>query len=199
MFHPSWPDAGKSVHPKKDAGNEHCKLCGSVCQECGHSTKVHRLNGACYGSSHCLCGWTRDMNGRLSVKSTGEYADEGRIRTRPRNKGVKIGTGKRADILKIPCYFCGGKPESIDHFIARSRGGLNDRSNLVSACHVCNGMKGDKSYEELIEFCRQMETASTSSKSLRKIRTFMTWKEQAKKILAWHEKRIAARQQLPVV
>lgn len=197
MFHPIWPDGGGGLSPHKGSKKEHCKLCGSVCEECGHAMKVHRLNGACYGGSHCMCGWSRDMTGALVVKSTGENA--GDVRNRPRNKGAKIGVGKRADLLRIPCYFCGGKPESVDHFVARSKGGTSDRSNLVSACHTCNGMKGDKSYDELIVFCRQMETAVTASKSLRKIKTFMMWKEQAKKILAWHEKRMAARQQLPVV
>lgn len=179
------------MSPAKDDKKEHCKHCGPTCGECGHSMKVHRLNGACYGASHCMCGWSRDMTGALLVKQTGERAGDGSPRRR--NKGAKVGVGKRADLLKIPCYFCGGKAESIDHFIARSRGGTSDRSNLVSACHICNGMKGDKTYDELLVFCRQMETAVCRSGSLRRRATFLTWQDQAKKILAWHEKRISVR------
>jgi 5-methylcytosine-specific restriction endonuclease McrA len=161
------------------------------CQECGHSSVVHRSNGACY-SGTCLCGWVTDMNGAQYVKSSGQYAGECSP-VRKKNRGARVGPRTRGYLLKIPCYFCGGKAESLDHFVARSRGGSSDRSNLVSACLVCNGMKSDKSYDELIEFCRSMETAVLRKTALRHVRTFQQWKEQAKKILAWHEKRMGAK------
>lgn len=170
------------------------------CTGCGHSSVVHRLNGSCYGSIGCPCGWTKDENGELHVKSTEEYAAGIRhghsakaaifasSSSRKQSKGTKVAVYKRVDLLKIPCHFCGDKAESIDHLVASSKGGTSDRSNLVSACCLCNGMKGNKSYDEFLEFCRKMETAVTSSKSLRRIAVFLTWKEQSKKILAWHEK-----------
>jgi hypothetical protein len=105
-----------------------------------------------------------------------------------------VGLGTRIHLLKIPCFFCGKKAESLDHFIPRSRGGRSDRGNLVSACLVCNGMKGDKTYDELLVFCREMETAVLRKTALRHVRTFMAWKEKAKEILAWNEKRLAAKQ-----
>lgn len=163
------------------------------CQECGHSSAVHRRNGACHSSVSCLCGWSKVMDGAESVKRP--VPDDG---FRKRNKGARVGLGTRGHLLKIPCFFCGEKAESIDHFVARSRGGKSNRDNLVSACLVCNGMKGDKSYDELLEFCRSMETAVNRRTALRHVRTFLLWKEKAKKILAWHAKRIAAKQ-LPVV
>lgn len=76
---------------------------------------------------------------------------------------------------------------------------MSGPSNLVSACLVCNGMKGDKSYEELILFCRQMEHTVLRKKSLRSIRTFTQYKAKAVQILAWHTKRVAAKQPLPVM
>lgn len=186
MFHPIWDDqlGGLSVS-KAIREKPH------PCQECGHSSIVHRSNGACY-AGNCLCGWVTDMNGAQYVKSSGQYAGEC-APARKKNRGARVGPGTRGHLLKIPCYFCGGKPESLDHFVARSRGGSSDRSNLVSACLVCNGMKGDKSYDELIDFCRSMETAVLRKTALRHVRTFQQWKEQAKKILAWHEKRLGAK------
>lgn len=50
------------------------------------------------------------------------------------------------------CQFCGEKPSSdeisIDHLIARSRGGENSWTNMVLACFRCNRKKADKTPEE---------------------------------------------------
>lgn len=197
MFHPLWEDVGGVLSVAKEIRKK-----PQACQLCGHSSVVHRVNGACYSNSSCLCGWTRDVDGALRIKSTGEHAGECAIGSvgvdvvgpqggRCRKSGAKVGRGKRAELLKIPCYFCGGKPESVDHFAARSKGGLNDRSNLVSACHACNGMKGDKTYDELLVLCRQMEMAVSHRTALRRVRRLLLFKDQAKKILSWHEKRMA--------
>lgn len=137
------------------------------------------------------------MKGALSYASTGERADE--VSARKRNKGARVNPRKRDLILRIPCYYCGDKAESLDHFIARSKGGLSGQSNLVSACLVCNGMKGDKSYEELILFCQQMEEAVLRKTALRAVRKFTQYKAKAVQILAWHAKRVAAKQPLPVM
>lgn len=166
------------------------------CAACGHSSVVHRLNGACYGESHCLCGWSRGMNGETYVKATGEYV--GDVTPRKRNKGVRCSPKARERYMKIPCYFCGGKPETIDHFVARSRGGANDSSNFVSACVTCNGMKGDKSYDELLAYCVSLETAVNRKTALRSVIRFQRWKEQARRILSWHDKRMKSKQ-APVV
>lgn len=186
MIHPKWNDIlGEQAVSKAIREKPH------PCQECGHSSVVHRLNGTCHALS-CLCGWSRDMNGAVSPKA-GAYSTK-----RKKNRGARVGPGTRFHLLRIPCYFCGGKAESVDHFVSRARGGTSDRGNLVSACLACNGMKGDKSYDELIAFCRQMETAENHKNSLRAVRRFLLWKSQAKKILAWHENRMAAKK-VPVV
>lgn len=45
------------------------------------------------------------------------------------------------------CAYCGGRAPDVvlevDHIVPRSRGGTNDRSNLVSACFSCNRGKRD--------------------------------------------------------
>ncbi|HXX63687.1 MAG TPA: HNH endonuclease signature motif containing protein [Bacteroidota bacterium] len=112
---------------------------------------------------------------------------------RRRNKGVRIGSSRRRDLLRIPCYFCGEKATTIDHLLARSKGGTNGFDNLVSACALCNTMKSDKSYDELIAFCTALETATTQKRGLKALERFRLFKEQARKILEWHAKRLAAR------
>lgn len=39
------------------------------------------------------------------------------------------------------CQYCGGRAESIDHVIPRSRGGEHDWENVVAACRRCNTRK----------------------------------------------------------
>lgn len=48
------------------------------------------------------------------------------------------------------CRYCGasGVPLDCDHVIPLSRGGTNDKTNLVAACKPCNCSKGDKLVSE---------------------------------------------------
>lgn len=191
MFHPLWDDVGGQTSSAKEVSKkEHCKLCGKICELCGHSSVVHRANGTCH-AANCLCGWSKDMKGALYVKSTGEYAGEVNGISRRRNKGVHVSTSKRKAIFKDPCYFCGGEANTIDHMVARARGGTSDPSNLVPACAVCNCMKSDKSYDELIAFCNELQCMILRKNGLKAIQRFNLFKAQGQKILAWHEKRMA--------
>jgi len=48
------------------------------------------------------------------------------------------------------CQYCGAhsaKP-TIDHIIPRCKGGRNDWTNTVTACHGCNNKKGDRPLKE---------------------------------------------------
>lgn len=48
------------------------------------------------------------------------------------------------------CQYCGtGQNLTIDHVIPKSKGGTWDWMNLVTACNVCNGKKGEKSLKQL--------------------------------------------------
>ncbi len=42
------------------------------------------------------------------------------------------------------CQYCGGAAETIDHVLARSRGGGHTWDNVVAACRRCNLRKGDQ-------------------------------------------------------
>jgi 5-methylcytosine-specific restriction endonuclease McrA len=50
------------------------------------------------------------------------------------------------------CQYCGrrhkAKNLTLDHVFPRSRGGRDTWSNLVAACHSCNGLKGDRTPDE---------------------------------------------------
>jgi len=49
----------------------------------------------------------------------------------------------------MPCFYCGGEPNSVDHVVPRSRGG-KDGKNLVPCCFRCNQMKGNMTLEEFV-------------------------------------------------
>jgi 5-methylcytosine-specific restriction endonuclease McrA len=60
--------------------------------------------------------------------------------------GKWIKPKRRAQIIKRDdgmCVYCKGLGESLDHVVARERGGDNKSSNLVTACFRCNSRKGD--------------------------------------------------------
>ncbi|MGL6233800.1 MAG: HNH endonuclease [Segniliparus sp.] len=50
---------------------------------------------------------------------------------------------------KHRCVYCGGKPETIDHVVPRSRGGQHAWTNVVAACQKCNHKKGNRLLAEL--------------------------------------------------
>ncbi len=50
------------------------------------------------------------------------------------------------------CQYCGSQPGraelTVDHILPRSRGGLNNWENVVTACGPCNRRKGNRTPEE---------------------------------------------------
>lgn len=50
------------------------------------------------------------------------------------------------------CFYCGGTAETMDHMQPSSRGGTNEISNLIGACHRCNSEKGNATVAEYLEF-----------------------------------------------
>ena len=47
------------------------------------------------------------------------------------------------------CAYCGvDRPTTLDHVLAKARGGLTVRSNLVAACAMCNFKKGSVDFME---------------------------------------------------
>lgn len=61
---------------------------------------------------------------------------------------VRLGVFQRDDFT---CRYCGahGVQLECDHVVPLSRGGTNDRANLVTSCRDCNRKKADKTPEEM--------------------------------------------------
>jgi 5-methylcytosine-specific restriction endonuclease McrA len=47
------------------------------------------------------------------------------------------------------CAYCGGKADTVDHVVPRSRGGDHSWENCVAACSTCNHRKADRLLAEL--------------------------------------------------
>ena len=53
---------------------------------------------------------------------------------------------------KYECQYCGSKENlEIDHIIPLSQGGTNEDDNLITSCHRCNNLKGEKSLKDFIK------------------------------------------------
>lgn len=50
---------------------------------------------------------------------------------------------------RFRCAYCGGKAETIDHVVPRSRGGEHTWENCVACCADCNHRKADRLLNEL--------------------------------------------------
>lgn len=46
------------------------------------------------------------------------------------------------------CGYCGGRAETVDHVMPRSRGGGSTWKNLAAACRSCNNRKSNKTPHE---------------------------------------------------
>ena len=50
---------------------------------------------------------------------------------------------------KFACQYCGDKKDlTFDHLLPKSKGGITDWENVVTACSTCNVKKGGKLYEK---------------------------------------------------
>ncbi|WP_182357717.1 HNH endonuclease [Tomitella gaofuii] len=47
------------------------------------------------------------------------------------------------------CVYCGGRADTIDHVVPRSRGGGHSWENCVASCGACNRKKADRLLEEI--------------------------------------------------
>jgi 5-methylcytosine-specific restriction endonuclease McrA len=61
---------------------------------------------------------------------------------------VRAQAAPRAGRQYGPCFYCGGKADTLDHRMPRERGGSDRSENLVPACRNCNGQKGTLAVEE---------------------------------------------------
>lgn len=59
------------------------------------------------------------------------------------------------------CGYCGSYGTTVDHVIPTSKGGRNTWANTVTACNVCNQLKGDRTPAEARMQLRFKPTAPT--------------------------------------
>ena len=67
----------------------------------------------------------------------------------PRRRAVAV---TRRGVLRRDahrCAYCSGTATTVDHVVPRSRGGADAWENLVACCLRCNGIKGDRTPEEM--------------------------------------------------
>ena len=96
-----------------------------------------------------------------------------------RIKSLKLDEQAKEELYKIfkdcwntgfECLYCGRKMSlhfenehsfSIDHYLARSKGGKDTPDNLVFCCRICNFLKGNRSAEN---YLKDMERLITRKK-----------------------------------
>lgn len=76
---------------------------------------------------------------------------------------MSVSPKRRFAILRrddFRCRYCGRRAPNVelhvDHVVAKSRGGKDDRANLVTACVDCNlgkGAEDGRDLEQLVEQC----------------------------------------------
>ena len=124
-------------------------LWGNHLCSCGHLKHAHRRTGGCE-AGNCICGW-EIRDGFRYEKSTGLPAAKGKNRIAARHLSRKL-----LRLRERACFYCGQSAESLDHFVARSRGGRTTAQNLVAACNRCNNLKDNMSYEEFVAYCEAL-------------------------------------------
>jgi 5-methylcytosine-specific restriction endonuclease McrA len=67
----------------------------------------------------------------------------------PRRRSIAV---SRRGVLRRDghrCAYCTGQAATVDHVVPRSRGGADSWENLVACCLRCNGVKGNRTPEEM--------------------------------------------------
>ncbi len=67
----------------------------------------------------------------------------------PRRRAIAV---SRRGVLRRDghrCAYCQSAAATVDHVVPRSRGGADSWENLVACCLRCNGVKGDRTPDEM--------------------------------------------------
>ena len=125
-----------------DKQNAHPPITGILvagsCYDCGTAFVTLSTTGlATYCSDQCTARTARRRRRAREHQAVGSYRYSDIMRQYTKQ-------GRVCAYCEQPCV---GLPEP-EHVTALSRGGRNDMSNLVAACHLCNSDKCDLSLEE---------------------------------------------------
>lgn len=109
-----------------------------------------------------------------------------------------ISQKKRFEILKrdnFVCRYCGAKAPDvflqIDHVIAKSKGGSDDITNLISACEDCNRGKSNKPLDKPVEKV-QLEKERERFEQEKELQDFIEeknkyWMEKVEKVHKFYQ------------
>jgi hypothetical protein len=61
--------------------------------------------------------------------------------------------------------------KTFDHILPKSKGGTDEKQNLIRCCHMCNGLKSSRDLKGFIDFLKVMKP--TSFYSAKKIDTMI--------------------------
>lgn len=67
----------------------------------------------------------------------------------PRRRAIAV---SRRGVLRrdgYRCVYCNGQAATVDHILPRSRGGADTWENLAACCLRCNGLKGNRTPDEM--------------------------------------------------
>lgn len=96
----------------------------------------------------------------------------------------------------LRCAYCGATLESgasclsLDHITPRSKGGSNDATNLVTACKMCNSVRGDRPLSQWLRLVAELTGEDVAAirrrvQSLRR-KSLDKYIAQAKQLISEH-------------
>ena len=130
------------------------------------------------------CSWKRAMTliakGKVEVLKYGEHVINGVLKIPAVMRLVKlirtiyktrVPFSKKNVMIRdgFKCVYCGAENVkfTIDHVLAKARGGISSFENCVTACKPCNHKKGHKLCREIKMFPKTKLIAPTISEFLR--------------------------------
>ena len=124
----------------------------------------------------CTCGY-------CELKRWAKREEELRTEFNKRIKALKLDEQAKEELFKIfkdcwntgfECLYCGRKMSlhfeneysfTIDHYLARSKGGKDTSNNLVFCCRDCNFLKSDMSAEKYLKNMERLKSRKNKRES----------------------------------
>jgi len=110
-------------------------------------TKKYRSN-----NKEKLKKYRREYDKKRYQTVNGRYGDYKR-QAKKRGLLFEIDIKQFAELINLPCYYCGEKGGGIDR-VDSTKGYLKD--NVVPCCIVCNRMKFTYPVEDFINYCKKV-------------------------------------------
>lgn len=120
-----------------------------------------------------LLAWAYMNVGTAEQDEYRRYCQGGPLPRREEKRRVtsvrRIPSAVKADMMGLPCTYCGAASDTVDHRVAVTRGGTSDLENLLPACWPCNRMKGALPEDEFRAVIAEFESAGASLAAARSL------------------------------